>query len=94
VLFQVKRQVRSLTALENGAERIGIDLNSIEKSHNIRMVQYLVYTILSNCVLHVVFLSSSVPLRIEFVYLYSYLAQVLDIVGFIYLTETTFPEQA
>jgi len=89
VLLQVERQVRTLAKLQHSAERIGIYLDCVIKSHDVGMAQHLVHTVLSYSMFHVVVLCLCVPFGVEFVYLHCNFLQFLSVVAFVDLTEAS-----
>lgn len=53
------------------------------------MAESLMHSVLSQCVLDVVFLSAAVPVRMKLVYLACCLSHFLHIEGLVYLAEPT-----
>lgn len=93
VLFEIEGQIGTLAELQDCAEGVGVDLDSVVQSHDIGVAEHLVNCVLPHRVLDVGLLGLTVPLRVELVHFHSHLLQLLHIVGLIHLAETSPPQQ-
>ena len=93
VLLEVKVQVVSVAVLEHRAERVGVNLEDVKEADNPRMVQLFVDVVLSKGVLDVVGLLVVLPVLVQLVDLAGHVALLLEVKGFVHLTESALAEQ-
>ena len=61
VLFKIMGEVKPVTVLQNSAEGSRVDLDGVEKSHNIGVDQYFMHFVLPDGMFYVVLLGRVVP---------------------------------
>lgn len=94
MFFQIVGQVWALTVLKDRTKWIIINFYCIIKLDNIGMKQGLMNRIFPQSMLDIVFLGTAVPIGMELMYFTGNLSHLLNIEGFIYLTEASFAQQS
>lgn len=89
VLLQIKVQIMTITVLQDGAKRIGVDLENIVQAHHARMIKLLVNIVLAQSVLDVVCLLVVLPVFVELMDFTSDVTLLLQVKGFVYFGEAT-----
>lgn len=92
VFFQVIVQVWATAELENGAEAVVVDFNSVKVFHDASMVQLFMDLVLAQSMLDVVVFYLITPAVVEVVDFACHFTELLKVKGLVDLRETSFAE--
>jgi hypothetical protein len=78
VLFQIEIEIVAVAVLEDGAERVGVNLENVKQPHDSRMVQLLVNIVLPESVLDIIGLLVVLPVFVQLMDLASHVPLLLQ----------------
>ena len=78
VLFQIEIQIVSVAIFENGAERVGVNLENVKQPHDSRMVQLFVNIVLPKSVLDIIGFFIVLPVFVQLMDLTSHVPLLLE----------------